>query len=60
MSTRVNLVLISSKSESKASQSNQVGVMQATKGESDAIALAIYSYIGHIVQYFEHNKAENA
>jgi hypothetical protein len=60
MSTLVNLVLISSKSESKASQSNQVGVMQATKGESDAIALAIHSYIGHIVQYFEHNKAENA
>ena len=60
MSTLVNSVLISTKSESKASQDNQVGVMQATKGESDAIALAIHLYIGHIVQYFEHNKTENA
>ena len=60
MSTLVNSVLISTKSESKASQDNQVGVMPATKVESDAIALAIYLYIGHIVQYFEHNKTENA
>ena len=58
MSTLVNSVLISTKSESKASQDNQVGVMQATKVESDAIVLAINLYIGHIVQYFEHNKTE--
>ncbi len=58
MSTLVNSVLISTKSESKAFQDNQVGVMQATNVESDAIALAIYLYIGHIVQYFEHNKTE--